>query len=131
MRIAATACAALVAATAASASPASAPPVKPLLLKPATGHLGSAGPGEPAIAITGSWGPADLTANTPSGKGTMMIWLAGKTAWAAATFDDPAQEHASSLFYRGLFRTARSPATQPSRSLAHACSSTASNGSPR
>ena len=37
----------------------------------------------------------------------MMIWLAGKTAWAAATFDDPAQEHASSLFYRGPFRTAR------------------------
>jgi hypothetical protein len=101
----ATVCAALIAATPASASLASAPPTKPLLLKPATGHLGSAGTGEPAIALTGAWGVADLTGN--SGNGSMMIWLAGKTAWAVATFNDPAQEHTSSLFYRGPFHTAR------------------------
>jgi hypothetical protein len=107
MRIVSTCAALVVAATVASASLASAPPAKPLLLKPATGHLGSAAVGEPAFALTRVWGPADFTANPPSGGGSMMIWLAGKTAWAAVTFDDPAQEHASSLFYRGPFRTAR------------------------
>jgi hypothetical protein len=109
MRIIGTAvCAAVVAAAAAaSASRASAPPAKPLLVNLTTGHVGSAGAGEPAFAITRVWGVADLTANGTSGNSSSMIWLAGGTAWAVATFDDPAQEHASGLFYRGPFRTAR------------------------
>jgi hypothetical protein len=86
----------------------SARPAKPLLLKPATSHLGSAGLGEPALAIIDAWGsPADMTGNIPHLRSSAMIWMTGKVAWAVAAFNDPAQEHASSLFYRGPFRSLR------------------------
>jgi hypothetical protein len=95
---------------AANAAVASVPAKKPKLIDPQRGTVGAMRVGDPAIKFAFGWAPPDsgMSAQGDLVPEPFQSWRnSPNPPWAIVSFTSDDQQHASAIFYRGLFKTTK------------------------